>query len=793
MRSVRVVIGVLLVVTTFIAWWGRRAETPLRPPIEDVIEPEAQPTRRPAGGDEEVPDDDPADSDEQISFEGPGYWDQEVEATPVWSGPVPVRVVADDSGAPVAGAEILARIKYPDHLDEDEKAAPLTQRAVTDAEGRAEIPRCSATVVWGVHAAGFRTAWPEVEYRVSSVEVRLDAVPAVRGIVLDAATRAPIADARVRAMWVDEPWSAADIERVTGADGRFVLGGIDEGQPLEIAAVRDGFGTVVVEHTPTSDRSVDLEILLGKGVDVVGTVRDAAGNALVGADVFVAPVGATPPTRTPRHDAERTMFRRTRTIADGTGSYAIRGVAAPASFFVYARHEDVGEGRSGLVAAPDSGVRHSVDVTVAVLGKIVVTLADAEEKTAIPGHLWRASLDIDWGHHRPDQEFDQEGEEVRGWFRDVVPGIHVIYADASRYLEPAPVSVEVEAGQTVAVDVPVEIGGVVTGRVIDETGHPLSVYVTFDATYKGVEQYPNARSGDDGRFVLRGIPPVVGTLRAFQNGVGEKEWAGVTPQGDLGDLVIGKPTGLVLTLPAEARASDVSFGVLGRFSAGGRPDEDGRITIDVGRPNQAATVFVRVDGRPPLVIRDLVLGEGELRDLGEISFPEPHPVAGRVLSADDGPVEYALVRTVEWWGEETRTDALGRFRLEVLPPGRSVLWVEHETGVVSFHPIDVVADMDSVDVHLPAPGTLRCTLVDDEGVALASAPVNLFPLLDTDAPDWSRRRIVRTDGRGVLECQLTPGVYGLEPHASTGREVVGDPPSIEIDARNTTEITVEID
>lgn len=410
-------------------------------------------------------------------------------------------------------------------------------------------------------------------------------------------------------------------------------------------------------------------------------------------------------------------------------------------------------------------------------GAISLRLMDAQTRERLePGRV-RCSLDQDWTRARDDQKADLVDGEADLRFREVPPGSHRVFVDPYDSLRPPAVDVEVRPGETAVVTVEVERGLTVTGRAVDPDGKPLEVYVAFEATYRGVEQYPNTRTDRKGRFTLTGVPPVAGTLSLYDDAVGQRTIEDARIAGDLGDLVVSpRPRLIGRFRDAVARGSSVECGIDGQRSGGMlEVAEDGSFRVDGLDAGTPMTVYLRPEHGAALVLRDIVLQPGEVRDLGEVSFPKGVSLVGRLLDAGGSPVRDALVRVSEWWSaSRTRTDAEGRFRLEDLPPGRSTLWIEASPLAVTFSEVDAEVGMSPVEVRLPAPGTLRVRVKRMGGGTLPNAPMVVVRLLDTGEPDEGRRTILRTNSLGVLETALPPGPYAVRPHAAAAVQVVGE-------------------
>jgi protocatechuate 3,4-dioxygenase beta subunit len=221
-------------------------------------------------------------------------------------GTLTVEVVGDGD-APVAGATVALT-----SLDE--------QTATTDRKGVAVLRGVDGWIEVVVTADGYAPgrAAAEVE-RTRTLRVALRRGAAVAGRVVDAGG-APVADAKVVAIDVGQPWLEPDAEREgvrTGADGRFEL--------PAVAAGTYRFSAVHREHAPGATAPItldgatakrDVEIKLAAGAVLAGTVVDKAKAPVPYATVRVAPREAGMGIR---GDSRQVT-------ADAAGAFEIRGL-----------------------------------------------------------------------------------------------------------------------------------------------------------------------------------------------------------------------------------------------------------------------------------------------------------------------------------------------------------------------------------------------------------------------------------------------------------------------------------
>jgi Carboxypeptidase regulatory-like domain len=181
--------------------------------------------------------------------------------------------------------------------------------------------------------------------------------------------------------------------------------------------------------------------------------------------------------------------------------------------------------------------------------------------------------------------------------------------------------------------------------------------------------------------------------------------------------------------------------------------EDGRFSYD-GKPlGRTGRLAARAPGYQDLEREDVVAFEAS--NSVQIDFilrPDPtkgpaakvaakatnrRTVSGTVVSPIGNPVASAVVR----WDlrvssdsvPETKTDALGAFRLEGVPDSANVLSLMAKGFAPSFPMVDAGGDRQ-VKVQLKPGATIRGRVVDDSGSAIKGARV--VPQINNPKPNW---------------------------------------------------------
>lgn len=184
-----------------------------------------------------------------------------------------------------------------------------------------------------------------------------------------------------------------------------------------------------------------------------------------------------------------------------------------------------------------------------------------------------------------------------------------------------------------------------------------------------------------------------------------------------------------------------------------RCSEDGRFSYD-GKPlGRTGRLAARAPGFLDLEREDVVaMDASNSVQIDFILRPDPtkvlatkvaakatnrRTVSGTVVSPIGNPVASAVVR----WDlrvssdsvPETKTDALGTFRLEGVPDSANVLSVMAKGLAPSFPLVDAGGDRQ-VKVQLKAGATIRGRVVDESGSAIKGARV--VPQISNPKPNW---------------------------------------------------------
>ncbi|MEO0649518.1 MAG: carboxypeptidase-like regulatory domain-containing protein [Planctomycetota bacterium] len=383
-----------------------------------------------------------------------------------------------------------------------------------------------------------------------------------------------------------------------------------------------------------------------------------------------------------------------------------------------------------------------------------------------------------------------------GWRFDGLPsGLHRLFVktDASATWR---TTVELRAGEELALDVELIRGVTARGRVVDSTGAPVEGALVVSETdvpmqvlSARVEEFEEqgavfTLTDVDGRFALGPLEPGPHVLRASASGHAPA-WVEAEVNADLDPrneptLSLRAPGRIAGRVTDDFGAPDAGAVVVGSLflSEGGGAkrlyaydiaDEEGRYTLDDLPPGMF--VVLLFDGTGDVMRRmsptQLDLGGARTIDFvadtqastlgGRLVDPEGRPLAGRVVTVvriDDG----TELDSDEWRAVNTAED--GSFRVADLDPGRYGLLTDPEPGLdmtlVQLVEVGRGSDVE-LRVVVSASG-LSGTIRDPDG-----APQPGLALLmreDAEATLFAGRDLASADGRFAFR-GLPHGRYRL--------------------------------
>ncbi|MCK6459089.1 MAG: Ig-like domain-containing protein, partial [Planctomycetes bacterium] len=252
----------------------------------------------------------------------------------------------------------------------------------------------------------------------------------------------------------------------------------------------------------------------------------------------------------------------------------------------------------------------------------------------------------------------------------------------------------VERGPPVEVELRVERGVALEGTVRDPAGNPvagLDVQFTISGDAQSPPQLKAAVTLRDGRFVLKGLLPLPGTLNVSDWAERWDSWTGDALPGSPSLSIVVRRTPSVsgrFEPPPEARR--IAYTVVAGDWITGRWDLDldaeGRFLLPGLEEGLDLSLVFEVPGAC-LVRRAIApLVPGEQRDLGTLVVAEGLALRGRAVDEHGEP--WALTRvqlTYEDWGidQYVLTDGMGRFAFENVDPSAQLaltVWSSENAG-----------------------------------------------------------------------------------------------------------------
>lgn len=529
------------------------------------------------------------------------------------AGSLAGEVTLSTTGAAVADAtvELAAREQLP--------GAPRPHTTRTDALGRYRLEGVDAGAYW-LHVTP-RDARPELyaalefhatEHRVHDVVVAPGVV--VRGRIVDARTRRPVADALVRD---DHVRRTPEVR--SDADGRFELRGMDDGTFGHNSLLVRGEGyapqTFHWSGSGLGDREVTIELAPGRRVQgrVLGDDGTPRGDAFVAALALTA-VGSA-------NEYER---RSARSAANGR--FELRDLRSDVHYTLLVEDPAYGE----LVVelpANDSQEQDLGELRLPAVASVHGVVVDDRGAPA-PWEALELHGPRGTGADSPQglnallaaQRQTRSDSLGRFAFENLGPGAYVLSARSQAAASPARREFELVAGES-RLDLRFELPPQreLRGRVVDAHGAPVArAFVALYPDDGGERRLAWQMSDNDGSFRFRGLPEQSCALFVWPGAqAGASLWLRALEPSDQPLLVVAPAASEVLGAVRTQGAPHVGLTVEA-FEAGearmcadrATTDRDGRFALHV-RPGRYT--FVVRDGDTELLRRERTTSEsGEL-------------------------------------------------------------------------------------------------------------------------------------------------------------------------------------
>jgi len=678
--------------------------------------------------------------------------------------------VVDRSDQPVVGARVELRPRVGGDrrmMIRMRESEPVKYEAVADATGRFEVRDLPAGT-WELTARGSGFApltvpgltVPEGGGSTDLGTVVLIPGVAVEGYTVDPEGR-PVAGAEIRVaeatadpmsrfMQQEDPAPAA----TSAADGFFRIEDRLAGETVDLDASRPGYAPGVASGVQVPAEP-PVRLVLQPSSAVEGRTVDPDGKPVAGVRVFVHP---SDPVNVGGRVRMFVAARSRQAVSDETGFFRIDdvipgGIELQATATGYQRTElDNLEVRSGqelrgveVVLAPGAVIEGRV------FSPSGQPLAGAEVGVMDPTRDFFVGISTTDG----DGRYRLEG---------IAPGARTVQAEHKSYRR-AVKELEVRLGEN-SVDLRLEGGVEVRGRVVDEGGVPVaSARVSLRAGPRSWNQ-PDATSGADGSFVLDGVAD--GTYRIVADKEGfarNREGVEVTVAGSsvggievklsAGGAIVGQLSGLDF---AELSKVQIS---LGGSRQSGQVSPDGTYRIDHVEPGEhRVTAHLPGGSRQAEGRVTLEVGAPEARL--DLEFSGGLTLTGRVLRNGEAASGLnVMLSGGALSGRHGDTDHQGRFRFEGLDAGNYELQIYgFRSGSRHREALDLSADRDVlIELHtVSVSGRVvdaadRAPIPNAQVILQSAQPDDTAPFLNTETT---------TDSRGVFRLRdVAEGSWSL--------------------------------
>jgi hypothetical protein len=615
-------------------------------------------------------------------------------------------VVLDATGTPIAGASVRAiRGQHP----------PISLDLVSNAQGAFAVSWVPGYIELIAEADGYAPARGGFFAPRDGVELRLTPAGSLRGTVVAAGTGQPLSGIEVRALPVRNPSSPIFRSTLSGADGAFVLQGMEPGS-FSLRAKGDGWDGAPASSIELglAESVADLRVEVGPAANVLGRVvtKDGkpcrAGRISLGAPDPLAP---SPAAEHPNHVAfgdkvEEIVGPEQIAHIAADGKVALLGV--PAGFYfvrVQCSEHTLHSGPATL----QIGAETIADLTWTVVpaGTLRVRVVDGAGQPIPHASFFLRRPDFGGTRARPrtvHHADDRGSTEIV----DLRPGSYEV-APIGGATRGAPVAVELHEAQQGprAAEVTLRLNG--SGMIVVEarTAHGTPVD-DLQVSARAVTPMPAAdvQSGPrehahqlgHGRFRIGPLasgayvvtaedgvnPPIqYGAARGTEIAVSDGATAHVRLQVPSGGVIRGRvldagggPAANVWVTPKHeadapagglipmrlSEAKRVLTDREGEFAIAGLAP-DARYVLRASRPYGAAAIARGVVPGTPVAI----------------TLPAAAAISGIAVDANGAPLPYFMVRASEAETgsehEATVADAQGRFALRGMAPGSIELQV----------------------------------------------------------------------------------------------------------------------
>jgi large repetitive protein len=505
--------------------------------------------------------------------------------------------------------------------------------AVRTSEGRHDV------MVFGDDIAPIRLQNQMLNSRSAAIVVTVD-----RGIEISGRVVRPDGTPVAGAI-VDTPTGVMPRTTETAADGTFTLLGIAAGSAILTAHSTDG--NLSSPPVTVTAPAKNVTITIPQGARIEGRVIDRATQQPV-TDFAIAL-----PSRSQRQYA---FASGEKTIHADDGHYEIDNVP-PGAVDLYVRAAGYVRGSRGDVVAEDGKTVNGIDIQLdrgaTISGRVTAGGAPV------------AGVDVRQASQRMPQMSPQTMDGAANTDADgvykldgVAEGERLIQFNKTGFVA-AQKPVEVKAGSDAHLDVELDPGHELRGRVVDRSGRGVAgAYV--DASAAGMRRNTSMNvTDDDGSFSMAGLSDGKYQVTARKQGLVSAEATDVdVPQArpltltlDAGATVTGRVSGL----PAEELMQVIVTGSGGMSRNQTNADANGNFTL-TGLPDGQVRVeaFLVSGGRRRMAPPKTIVVENGVAPAVELNFEEGINVSGRVTKSGV-PLSFGSISFIPIVGSSARS------------------------------------------------------------------------------------------------------------------------------------------
>jgi protocatechuate 3,4-dioxygenase beta subunit len=549
---------------------------------------------------------------------------------------------------------------------------------------------------------------------------------------------------------------------------------------------------------PAQSENKEREEHAPDGVDVLGVVRDEAGNPIGGAEVK-ALQGI---------DLDRNVQFLTATAKDGSYSMTGLHLFSASPYQVVASAEGYAQVSSGLFFLNDTPKR--IDLTLTKGAPLDGHVMD-ESRRGIPEAIVELFQGAEGSFvNKTEAKTDADGAFS---FKNLSPDSYLLVVSANGFINQRKnVTIDLhESRQTQDFFLEFAGHGYISGIVLDENDDPLEA-TKIEASQTGVgalsrrDLWHKCSTSADGGFRLEGFVPrrtdgSKAPITFLAKKEGYKQVQTTVYAGDNKILIhlrknlLGSISGKVVeALEGDSSTPITEFEVevlsgSSVFASRDFQSPDGEFVftvIDEG----IYDLRVSAPDRAPHFQEFLVVKPGEETSAGLIRLAQGASITGKVTGKDKAePLPGALVYIKA--GNSLRrnlliltgayTDESGSYYLEGVPPGSIYVLASYPGYATGVAPkLEVIEGEEfNIDVVLGNGGSLEGK-VTDNGVPLSGQIVNIIAVESPDPAGWRTKLTpwipVQADEKGCYrKDNLMPGFYSCSVYVPAGRaNVLGD-------------------